>query len=73
MSLVFVIKYFYLHFVTVFFYIIILFLAVKCNDSLTVLEVLASLGVGFDCASKVSFLNIDILFLKHDSIYVINL
>ncbi|OXU29989.1 hypothetical protein TSAR_001106 [Trichomalopsis sarcophagae] len=28
------------------------FYAVKCNDSLTVLEVLASLGVGFDCASK---------------------
>lgn len=24
----------------------------KCNDSLTVLEVLASIGVGFDCASK---------------------
>ncbi|KAF4519794.1 hypothetical protein B566_EDAN009046 [Ephemera danica] len=27
--------------------------AVKCNDSSTVLEVLASLGTGFDCASKV--------------------
>jgi ornithine decarboxylase len=27
--------------------------AVKCNDSLIVLEVLASLGVNFDCASKV--------------------
>lgn len=27
--------------------------AVKCNDSLTVLEVLAALGTGFDCASKV--------------------
>lgn len=26
--------------------------AVKCNDSLIVLEVLAALGVGFDCASK---------------------
>ncbi|RZC39964.1 ornithine decarboxylase 1-like, partial [Asbolus verrucosus] len=26
--------------------------AVKCNDSLTVLEVLAALGTGFDCASK---------------------
>ncbi|XP_012283835.1 ornithine decarboxylase [Orussus abietinus] len=26
--------------------------AVKCNDTLTVLEVLASLGIGFDCASK---------------------
>ena len=27
--------------------------AVKCNDSGTVLEVLAALGTGFDCASKV--------------------
>lgn len=27
--------------------------AVKCNDSVTVLEVLAALGTGFDCASKV--------------------
>lgn len=26
--------------------------AVKCNDSVTVLEVLAALGTGFDCASK---------------------
>lgn len=26
--------------------------AVKCNDSLTVLEILAALGTGFDCASK---------------------
>lgn len=26
--------------------------AVKCNDSLTVLETLAALGTGFDCASK---------------------
>ncbi|XP_075222924.1 ornithine decarboxylase-like isoform X2 [Lycorma delicatula] len=28
------------------------FYAVKCNDSLIVLEVLAALGTGFDCASK---------------------
>ncbi|XP_014232713.1 ornithine decarboxylase-like [Trichogramma pretiosum] len=28
------------------------FYAVKCNDSLPVLEVLAAIGVGFDCASK---------------------
>lgn len=27
--------------------------AVKCNDSQIVLEVLAALGTGFDCASKV--------------------
>lgn len=26
--------------------------AVKCNDTTTVLEVLAALGTGFDCASK---------------------
>lgn len=28
------------------------FVAVKCNDSTVVLETLAALGVGFDCASK---------------------
>lgn len=28
--------------------------AVKCNDSSTVLEVLAALGTGFDCATKVN-------------------
>ncbi|CAL4067019.1 unnamed protein product [Meganyctiphanes norvegica] len=28
------------------------FYAVKCNDDLTVLELLAALGTGFDCASK---------------------
>ncbi|EFN68353.1 Ornithine decarboxylase [Camponotus floridanus] len=27
--------------------------AVKCNDNLMVIEVLAALGVGFDCASKI--------------------
>lgn len=29
------------------------FYAVKCNPSPIVLEILASLGIGFDCASKV--------------------
>lgn len=29
------------------------FYAVKCNSSPIVLETLASLGIGFDCASKV--------------------
>lgn len=29
------------------------FYAVKCNDSVAVLKTLASLGTGFDCASKV--------------------
>lgn len=29
------------------------FYAVKCNSSPIVLELLASLGIGFDCASKV--------------------
>lgn len=28
--------------------------AVKCNDNLIVIEVLAALGVNFDCASKVN-------------------
>lgn len=30
------------------------FYAVKCNDSRPVVETLASLGIGFDCASKVN-------------------
>lgn len=30
------------------------FYAVKCNDSRAVVATLASLGIGFDCASKVS-------------------
>lgn len=29
------------------------FYAVKCNDSWPILKTLASLGTGFDCASKV--------------------
>lgn len=32
----------------------IIFTAVKCNDDQTVLEILAALGIGFDCASKVT-------------------
>lgn len=32
------------------------FSAVKCNDNPAVLSVLAQLGTGFDCASKVSVL-----------------
>lgn len=28
--------------------------AIKCNTSPVILELLASLGIGFDCASKVS-------------------
>lgn len=31
----------------------VLLLAVKCNDDPAVLSVLAQLGTGFDCASKV--------------------
>lgn len=30
--------------------------AVKCNDSLIVIEVLAALGINFDCASKVNMI-----------------
>ena len=29
-------------------------IAVKCNDNPVVLALLAQLGIGFDCASKVS-------------------
>ena len=31
------------------------FVAVKCNDDPAVIAVLAQLGTGFDCASKVMF------------------
>lgn len=41
------------------------FYAVKCNDSLTVLEVLASLGTGFDCASKVDLKMKNIIYQKN--------
>ncbi len=30
------------------------FYAVKCNDNVMVLKILAALGTGFDCSSKVS-------------------
>lgn len=33
------------------------FYAVKCNSSPIVLDILSSLGIGFDCASKVCFIN----------------
>ncbi|KAL6428290.1 hypothetical protein ACFW04_008533 [Cataglyphis niger] len=36
--------------------------AVKCNDNLMVIEVLAALGVGFDCASKVNRNNFKCIF-----------
>lgn len=39
------------HCVTV--YVISSISAVKCNDNLIVIGVLAALGIGFDCASKV--------------------
>lgn len=32
------------------------FYAVKCNNGVSVVRTLASLGCGFDCASKVGFL-----------------
>lgn len=31
--------------------------AVKCNSSRAILEILLGMGLGFDCASKVSFRN----------------
>jgi hypothetical protein len=33
----------------------LLFLAVKCNDDINVIKLLAYLGAGFDCASKVNY------------------
>lgn len=36
------------------------FYAVKCNDDPALLELLNKLGVGFDCASKVS---VNVLFM----------
>lgn len=51
------------------------FPAVKCNDSPIVLDVLAALGTGFDCASKME-INKVILFIYHISsileIYIYN-
>lgn len=42
---------------------ILLILAVKCNDNLLVVEVLAALGVNFDCASKVNIVFIKNIYL----------
>lgn len=48
------------------------FYAVKCNDSLTVLEVLAALGTGFDCASKSEINKILSLGVSPDKIVFAN-
>lgn len=45
------------------------FYAIKCNTSPIVLELLASLGIGFDCASKVCFLKPVMLNLSCKSPY----
>lgn len=37
--------------------------AVKCNDDLTVLKVLADCGANFDCASKVSIHKFSLEFM----------
>lgn len=42
------------------------FYAVKCNSSPIVLEILSSLGVGFDCASKVMLISIITCQLSND-------
>ena len=42
---------------------IVLFLAVKCNEELPVLQILADLGAGFDCANKVIIIYILTLIL----------
>lgn len=41
---------------------IFLISAVKCNDNLMVIEVLAALGVSFDCASKVNMTKLEVYF-----------
>lgn len=46
--------------------------AVKCNDSLAVLEVLAALGTGFDCASKAEINKILSLGVNSDRIIFAN-
>jgi len=40
--------------ITLYPVVVVFLIAVKCNDSPTVLSLLAQLGTGFDCASKVS-------------------
>lgn len=37
------------------------FYAMKCNNTRIILEILAGLGAGFDCASKVSVLLLSVL------------
>jgi hypothetical protein len=41
---------------------IFFFLAVKCNDDTNVIKLLAYLGAGFDCASKVNHFSEDKIF-----------
>ncbi|XP_068194372.1 ornithine decarboxylase [Antennarius striatus] len=48
------------------------FYAVKCNDSRAVVETLASLGTGFDCASKVEIQLIQSLGVAPDRIIYAN-
>ncbi|KAJ8923913.1 hypothetical protein NQ315_006689 [Exocentrus adspersus] len=46
--------------------------AVKCNDSLTVLEVLSTLGTGFDCASKAEINKVLSMNVRPDRIIFAN-
>jgi hypothetical protein len=39
--------------IVIYLFKIILYLAVKCNDDVNVIKLLAFFGAGFDCASKV--------------------
>ncbi|PSN36694.1 Ornithine decarboxylase [Blattella germanica] len=48
------------------------FYAVKCNDNLTVLEVLAALGTGFDCASKAEIMKVMEIGVDPDRIIFAN-
>lgn len=42
------------------------FPAVKCNDNLLAIEVLAALGTSFDCASKVNKIKFFFFHCKED-------
>ncbi|CAG0882533.1 unnamed protein product [Darwinula stevensoni] len=48
------------------------FYAVKCNDTQAMLEILAALGVGFDCASKAEIQKVKSLGVSSDRIIYAN-
>jgi hypothetical protein len=44
-------------FQSILFFFILFLLAVKCNDDTNIIKLLAYLGTGFDCASKVNHID----------------